>query len=268
MTKPLTGMNKLCQLCSKEFYVQRYRADAKYCSKNCYNLGQRKPRLKCIICGNDIRVKRSQRANLYCSQVCHGLGQRNGEEKECAVCKKLYYVAKWQKSTSCSKKCHSSGLKKPLVTLLCKHCGISFQRKGHEVRRNSSENYFCSVKCLCLWNNKTGKALSKRINTKPEQETKRLLRSLKVKYISNFKVIYKSSVKFYDIFIPSLNLLIEVDGIYWHAKELKMSQMNDTQQHNRKNDKLKNKIAKNMGYKLVRIWEDEITIQKIKEIVL
>jgi len=35
--------------------------------------------------------------------------------------------------------------------------------------------------------------------------------------------------------------------------------MDNTQKHNRKNDNLKNRIAKKLNYHLIRIWEDEIT---------
>ena len=50
-----------------------------------------------------------------------------------------------------------------------------------------------------------------------------------------------------DIVIPSLNLIIEYNGLYWHSTEQK-----DNDYHIRKT------LAYNkMGYQTIHIWEDE-----------
>ena len=71
--------------------------------------------------------------------------------------------------------------------------------------------------------------------------------------------------KEYDFYIPSLNLLIEVDGVYWHGKNLNESQMNHMQIKHKKNDAYKNQLAKSLGYNLERFWEDEININSVTE---
>jgi len=93
-----------------------------------------------------------------------------------------------------------------------------------------------------------------RKNTKPEREFKKLLEDYEIEYIQNYKV----KTKWYDFYIPDKNLLVEVDGVYWHGKGLQKSEMNSTQKHNHKNDLFKNELATKEGYSLVRIWEDEI----------
>ena len=62
----------------------------------------------------------------------------------------------------------------------------------------------------------------------------------------------------YDFYIPSKNTLIEIDGIYWHGKGIDDAKLNETQKRNRLNDNRKTCIAKENGYDLIRIWEDEI----------
>lgn len=62
--------------------------------------------------------------------------------------------------------------------------------------------------------------------------------------------------KYYDFYIPSKNLLIEVDGDYYHAKERK--NLNKMQVKNIINDNKKNKIAWKNGFKLIRFWESDI----------
>lgn len=52
---------------------------------------------------------------------------------------------------------------------------------------------------------------------------KEALDKLNIKYVSEYKISYirekdfKKCYKFYDFYIPSKNLLIEVNGDYWHA---------------------------------------------------
>ncbi len=65
--------------------------------------------------------------------------------------------------------------------------------------------------------------------------------SFKVKFWLNKK---GWKAKEYDFYIPSLHLLIEVDGDYWHSLP-----------ENVKNDKYKNRFAEHMGYQLLRIPE-------------
>ena len=64
--------------------------------------------------------------------------------------------------------------------------------------------------------------------------------------------------KIYDFFIPSKNMLIEVDGDYWHAKDKELKEMSLMQKKTFYNDNKKNAIAKNNGFEIERVWEEEI----------
>jgi G:T-mismatch repair DNA endonuclease (very short patch repair protein) len=63
-----------------------------------------------------------------------------------------------------------------------------------------------------------------------------------------------------DILIPSMNLIIECDGNYWHnypyGKEI---------------DKIRTKELKENGYKIIRLWETEInilTLEKFRDMII
>lgn len=60
---------------------------------------------------------------------------------------------------------------------------------------------------------------------------------------------------------------MEIDGIYWHGKGLADSELNNQQTKTRENDKIKNQLAKDQNYKLIRIWEDEIESFNIETII-
>ena len=73
--------------------------------------------------------------------------------------------------------------------------------------------------------------------------------------------------KYYDFYLKDYNVLIQVDGVYWHGKNLKMQMKNLIQARNGVNDIKKNLIAKMKNISLYRVWEDEIDINKVKKIL-
>lgn len=99
--------------------------------------------------------------------------------------------------------------------------------------------------------------------TEPERAVQTILTKLGIGYTTQYQV----ETKFYDIYIPKLNLLIEVDGTYWHAKDIEYSKMNKIQQKSYLNDKIKDGLATKHGFKLIRIWEDEISVEKIRALI-
>jgi len=107
-----------------------------------------------------------------------------------------------------------------------------------------------------------------------EKEFKKILDGLSIEYIEQF---YVQEIKaLYDFKIKGKNILIEVDGDYWHCNPNIEKFKTPTQQwhhDNLKRDAIKNKWAEDNGYTLLRFWENEILetrfqcIQKLMEIV-
>jgi len=71
-----------------------------------------------------------------------------------------------------------------------------------------------------------------------------------------YEAQYRIATKFYDFYIPSVKLLIEVDGDYWHGNTKK--DLNEVQKKNVTNDFVKNKLAKMNKLNLIRFTEKEI----------
>jgi very-short-patch-repair endonuclease len=78
--------------------------------------------------------------------------------------------------------------------------------------------------------------------------------------------------KIFDFYLPKYNILIEVDGDFYHCnpKLYNNGPVCKTQEINIKNDKLKNEWAQSNGYKLLRFWENDINnnIKQVKQILL
>jgi very-short-patch-repair endonuclease len=66
--------------------------------------------------------------------------------------------------------------------------------------------------------------------------------------------------KIYDFYIPSKNMMVEVDGDYWHSNPLiyEGKELNKVQLRNVKNDKKKDILAIGSGFKLERVWEYDL----------
>jgi len=68
----------------------------------------------------------------------------------------------------------------------------------------------------------------------------------------------------YDFYIPLKNILIEVDGDYWHGHPDKYVELNNMQKKNKGLDKLKTKHAADRSYQLLRFWEQDITSNRFE----
>jgi len=101
-------------------------------------------------------------------------------------------------------------------------------------------------------------------DTKPEKEVRTILELTGIKYIRQYQV----KDKVFDFYIPSLNLLIEVDGVYWHGKDLTEETMNSMQKKHKINDNKKNDLARSEGYNLERVWEDETEKNAVTERIM
>jgi very-short-patch-repair endonuclease len=74
-----------------------------------------------------------------------------------------------------------------------------------------------------------------------------------------YKRQFRLKRKIFDFLIINTNILVEVDGDFWHCNPIRFSEPKYKQQiHNLNNDAIKNKIAEENGYKLLRFWEYDI----------
>lgn len=84
------------------------------------------------------------------------------------------------------------------------------------------------------------------------------LDKLKVKYVRQFEA--KDIGRFYDFYLPDSNLIIEVDGDYFHSNPLiyEGKELTPTQKRNKSVDKMKDRWANLHSIPMLRIWETDI----------
>lgn len=89
-----------------------------------------------------------------------------------------------------------------------------------------------------------------------EKFAREFLDKLRVKYVRQWPM--GKTGRFCDFAIEGHNILIEVDGDYYHGYGLLYEKMDAIQKHNNAVDRYKNQWALEHNFKMVRFWEHEI----------
>lgn len=221
-------------------------------------------------CTNQTKLKQHK----YCSRSCHMI-IRNArldkrECKQCKCCGKDMRVVLWEASTKkyCSKECKvkMSFVARVPVTCSLDGCSNIFFRTKQSLKK--AEKHYCTAKCGGIAGRLIAQERGKKTGTKPELAFEQWCINNDVKYTHQFSVPWQRGwKKWYDFYLYEYNLLVEVDGVYWHGKGLDDSSLNEQQSNTRKNDIEKNKLAAVRGYNLLRVWEDELKNFKIEKII-
>jgi very-short-patch-repair endonuclease len=98
----------------------------------------------------------------------------------------------------------------------------------------------------------------------PEYGTSKLEKRFEENFLKKLGIDYekqfyaKDIKRYYDFYIPSCRVLIEIDGDYYHSYGLIYEQMSPMQKRNHRVDEIKNEWAAMHGIPLIRIWEHDI----------
>lgn len=90
-------------------------------------------------------------------------------------------------------------------------------------------------------------------NTSIEVKIQKFLKKLRIEFFTHQYMKIEHGYQC-DILIPSMNMVIECDGDYWHKYPI-----------GRDNDKIRTKELIKKGFKVLRLWECEIIPMTIKE---
>ena len=85
---------------------------------------------------------------------------------------------------------------------------------------------------------------------------KNFLDALGIKYVYQFKA--ESIGRYYDFYLPEANILLEIDGDYFHGYGKIHEEKNSMQKHAEWVDKQKDMWALEHGIPIIRFWEHDI----------
>jgi len=109
-----------------------------------------------------------------------------------------------------------------------------------------------------------GSAKNQRENpSKPQKKFYELLKSKNINFIPEFIIKDKFIV---DCFIPQFNCIVQVDGEYWHG-HASFYPLTERQLSQIKRDKAQDKYLTTCGYKIKRIWANDIVNDKVEELL-
>jgi G:T-mismatch repair DNA endonuclease (very short patch repair protein) len=245
-------------VCGKEFSQWRIGRTPKTCSREC-RIKSKDKIVSCLQCGKEFRVSAGKK-NKFCTSACANKYNKkpNPEKKKtftCKWCGKEFVTWAYRNPTMCSRQCASEygarqdkpGARKPenKITKNCSICGKPFtvHKCQDEGKRNA---LYCSVMCR----------LKSHISA-PEKRCKKILEDIGVEFEhQNF-----IKDKFYVDFAIGKTIL-QVDGEYWHGHP-RYEPLSDRQKQQRARDRAQTAYLEKCGYKVVRVWESDITKENI-----
>ena len=129
------------------------------------------------------------------------------------------------------------------------------KKRGTSITKNKKKRTVSKTKTV----GKTVRVHPKYGTSKLEEDFARdFLDKLGVKYIYQFEA--KDIGRFYDFYLPKHNLIIEVDGSYYHSdpRVVDENKLSPMQKKNKRVDEHKNEWALMHGIPIMRIWEYDI----------
>jgi very-short-patch-repair endonuclease len=285
---------KICPQCGKEFSYMKSK-ERKYCSKECFcKSKQTGKEIMCDNCGKPfyrrqyhIDRQKNKGQNSFCCTRCQKeyLHKQTYEIRKCEICGQEFEVSKLSTQRFCSDECQIKWqttrireLNPKFTSILtsCTYCGKEHYVKPYKFEQQ--ENFFCSKECRQTWYSEVysqredwKEASRQRIlqqfqnnifgtETVPQKIVNDILDEIGVNYVR------EQVFEFYavDNYLLDFNLIIEVQGDYWHTNPLKfMSNLTEVQYNRIGKDKSKHSYFKNQyNIEILYLWETDILKNK------
>lgn len=150
--------------------------------------------------------------------------------------------------------------------------GVSNVRKSPEIINKIKETK------LLRYGKISGLAPNSGRTSKPHKKVSEILLALGIEHFNEHNILSGKDLTYRpvpDIFVPELNLIIEIYGDYWHANPLKYTMTDifycfrgkQTAQDIWDFDKQRIEVFTNLGYNVEIVWDSEVSGDKINEIL-
>lgn len=253
-----------CQMCDKEcestpYQYSKYKNH--FCSRECsieYKNIINKVYNKCGICETWFAVRKSLSHQICCSIKCQGV---------------------WQSINLVGKKANNykSIVSEEMRTHKCDWCGTERLLKPYDVKNKitKGKKYFCGKDCYREWYAKDWSQQEEwkeesrkravtmlqdgtfgKADTAPQIILNDILKELNIEYINEYNCVRVSI----DSYLPEHNLMIEVNGRYWHADPRYYPVIEYQMQYDRViNDRRKHGLIKSQyDIEILYLWEDDL----------
>lgn len=288
-----------CYVCGKDYLIgtstynklMSGKQKTSCCSRECSNkLKLNGKELPCEYCGEKVYFTQSRidkTEHHFCSLDCEMKYRSKSvrEVKKCEICNKEFIALKRMNQRFCSIECQGKwqstivgelNSRYKRISTNCSWCNKEIKVKPYKMKEN--QNHFCDKKCCRQWfdnvyyqtdewknsvrerfiktllnNEKRNKEY---LNTTPQLKVNEFLNELNIKYTREYIVKYYAI----DNYLDDYNLMIEVNGDYWHGNPMKYNnKINKIQATSIRSDKAKHTyITKYYDVKILYLWETDI----------
>ena len=285
---------KICPQCGKEFSYIKSR-ERKFCSKECYiKSKQTGEDIQCDNCGKlfhrrqyHIDRQKNRGQNSFCSLKCQKeyLHKQTYEMRQCEICGEKFEVSKLSTQRFCSDECQIrwqatqvGSLNPRFASILtsCTYCGKEHYVKPYKFEQQ--ENFFCSLQCRQAWyaevfsQSDDFKEFSRQKILKQFQSQEIITETLPQRIVDNIldemNIEYKREEPFefftVDNYLLLHNLIIEVNGDYWHTNPTRYTSKITKVQYDRiGRDKAKHTYFTNRyNTEILYLWEYDLIHNK------
>jgi very-short-patch-repair endonuclease len=287
-------MEKKCEICDKNYKPKR--KEQKYCSVECQHNSYRKKtaervKINCQYCGLEFEVRKNKVEKYgvkYCTKKCADLHKKITYLKEGNPAFGTKRTEEQKNNTSIRIKElwkseeYRNKIKESIIKFVEKsgyYPGTDnhskMKRKKTMIERyNVPHNWVgkygerdCDKTTINIYGKTSTQMLidyshhySKK--TDIEKMFEIILEELDIPHQCKYRIYDKEKINFwfkeYDFLILNTNLLIEVDGDYWHGNKNVFSELSDFQKSVQMDDRIKENFAISKGYDVVRFWGSDI----------
>ena len=240
-------ITKTCPVCQRQF-ITGPRSQRVYCRVRCHNAANGiQPgdaiTVICAHCGNAF-VRPSSSSKIYCSRKCYNASHK--KTLVCPSCGKEFETHSCVNHQYCSKACVYAS-RNGHKTITCETCGKEFVSQLWDTDRK-----FCDMKCMLIG--------MKKADTQPEITARTILDDLHIEYVHQYQV----RPRFFVDFLIAGRVVLQVDGEYWHGHS-KFEPLSKKQIAQRVKDFTQDRYCIACGYKVVRLWANDITPELIAQ---
>jgi len=260
------GLARVCQSCGMSFSVRSASEAGRFCSKECLsNQNRREPHRAspsrrytaveraCVSCGmafQAVKADVKRGAGKFCSRSCyykHNETARLGWKHPQEVKDRLSELKRGKPVPF-----DNPNPPKPSISFTCEGCGEASLLPGRVTAR-APQRRFCSNRCKFMHNK----------SSSHEASTAAWLSAWGVEFEAQANIGHWHV----DVFIPSRNLVIEVNGCYWHGCEPCGFGASEPARRRRANDGRRAQWLARHGYRHLEVWEHSFKGGEAEQIV-
>ncbi len=219
-----------------------------------------------------IEFQTINRKTKFCTYGCSSKHRKKkGQWLDCQRCKTAFYAYPYEinsgRAKFCSMDCHNQTQKEEKAILYCKVCQVEFIISSGYLNPNrlaksrGKRGLYCSQKC-CRSDPDYAISHAKACHKWRSSGINKLEASC-YEFLSTLPYVFEKQRLMFgkfcvDAYFPDSNLVVQIDGDYWHGNQIRFPTLTDRQIRQQSKDRSVDAYLTKAGCKVIRLWESDI----------